>query len=283
MRPFRFGVVAAQAATGKAWAEKVRRIESFGYATLLVPDGLRYTLSPFAALAAAAAVTRDLRLGTYVLASDLHHPLRIAKETGTLDLLSDGRFELGMGAGRPDAEAEARLLGVPFESGGVRVQRLATAVQQIRSALDGRQVGPGPVQQPRPPLMIAASGNRMLALAAREADIVALGLPPSETVDRASERIHSLREAAGARFSELELNLNMMAVAGQVPRYIQTQMGLTADRLERMGSVASLGGSVDEMCATLEERRARLGITYIAVGDELMDALAPVVARLAGR
>src|SRR5579864_2606419 len=127
-KPFRFGVVAAAARSGDEWIAKARRIESLGYATLVVPDTLRYTLAPLPALASAAAATSTLRVGTYVLANDLRHPVLLAKDVATLDLLSGGRFELGIGAGRPDAAAETRMLGLPFDSGAARVARLAESL-----------------------------------------------------------------------------------------------------------------------------------------------------------
>jgi alkanesulfonate monooxygenase SsuD/methylene tetrahydromethanopterin reductase-like flavin-dependent oxidoreductase (luciferase family) len=139
------------------------------------------------------------------------------------------------------------------------------------------------VQQPRPPILVAGSKRRLLELAAREADIIALGIPPTEPEARVAERIAWIREAAGARFDQIELNLNLMAVGQQVPRYIATQMGLTAEGLARAGAVAALTGTTDDMVETLQRRRESLGISYIVVGDELMDALAPVVERLAGR
>ena len=282
MHPFRFGVVAAQSASGDAWVDRARRLESMGYDSLLVPDGLRQVLEPFAALAALASATRSLRLGTYVLATDLHNPVRIAKQSATLDFLSGGRFELGLGAGRPDAAADADLLGLPFVSAGERVERLAGALSHIKSLLSNGQVGPGPLQRP-PRIMVAGSGRKMLSIAGEQADIVALGLQPTATEDQALERVGWLREAAGGRFEQLELNINLMAVGDRVPRYVEMRMGLTAGRLGEMGSVAAVVGSVDQMCQTLERRRDRVGLSYIAVSDEMAETLAPVVERLAGR
>src|SRR5215467_13732785 len=112
MKPFRFGVVSAFAPSGEHWLATARRVESLGFATLVIPDNLRHTLAPMPALAAAAAATQTLRIGTYVLANDYRNPLMLAKEAATLDLLSGGRLELGVGAGRPTAEADNRMLGV---------------------------------------------------------------------------------------------------------------------------------------------------------------------------
>jgi probable F420-dependent oxidoreductase len=263
---------------------------------LVVPDGLRYTLAPLPALAAAAAATRTLRVGTYVIANDYRHPVLLAKDVATLDLLSGGRFEFGLGAGRPAAAEDNRMLGLPFDSGAVRVARLAEAITLLKTLLAGQrasatgryypvaeaEISPGPVQRPHPPLLIAGSGRRLLALAAREADIVALGVEPTAPETVLAEKIGWLREAAGARFQQLELNVNLMAVGQQVPRYVATQLGLTADDLAQSGAACALTGTTDEMCATLLRRRETLGLSYILVGDELMEALAPVVERLAG-
>jgi len=297
MRPFRFGVVAAQARSGNEWAEKARRIESMGYATLLMPDGLQYSLAPLPALTAAAMATRTLRVGTYVIANDYRNPVMLAKEAATVDVLSGGRFELGIGAGRPAAAEDNRMLGIAFDSGAVRVARLAESLTLLKALLSGQtvtatgphyaaanaQISPRPVQQPRPPILVAARKRQLIELAAREADIIALGIPPTETEAEIAERIRWIREAAGSRFDQLELNLNLMAVGHQVPRYIESQMGLTAESLARANAAAAVTGTTDEMVDTLQRRRESLGISYIAVGDELMEGLAPVVERLAGR
>lgn len=294
-RPFRFGVVSAQARTGAEWLDRARRIESLGYATLVIPDVLRYAFAPFPALAAAAAATRTLHVGTYVLANDYRHPVMVAKESATLAFLSDARFELGIGAGRPGAADDNRLLGRSFDTGGVRLARLAESLRLIKSLLAGQPatsagphypvqnaaISPRPEQSPK--ILVAGSGKQLLSLAAREADIVALGVPPDATEAVVAEKVGWLRDAAGARFSEIELNINLMAVGNQVPRFVASQLGLTAESLARSGAASALTGSTDEMCATLVRRRETLGISYVMVSDELIDALAPVVERLAGR
>ena len=296
-RPFRFGVVAAFARSVDDWLARARRVEALGYSTLVVPDGLRHTLAPWPALTAAAAATRTLRLGTYVLDNDYRHPVLVAKDAASLDLLSDGRLELGIGAGRPSAAEDNHMLGLEFDSGATRVARLAASISVLKPLLNGEtvtsrgpyvtvengEISPKPVQQPRPPLLIAGSGRQMLSLAAREADIVAIGLEPNADESAVAERIGWLRDAAGARIDQLELNLNLMAVGDQVPRYVGSQLGFTAESLARTGAVSAVVGSVDEMCNTLLERRERLGISYFMVGDELTEALAPVVERLSGR
>lgn len=296
-KAFRFGVVTAFTRTGEEWTERARRIESLGYATLVIPDNVMHTLAPIPALAWAAAATRTLRVGSYVFANDYRNPVMLAKDAASLDLLTDGRLEFGIGAGRPTAGTDHAMLGIPFDAGGVRVARLAEAItlikpllagEQVRAtgphyAAAGAQISPRPAQQPRPPILVAGSGKRLLALAAREADIVALGIAPDADEASVLEKIGWLREAAGDRFGEIELNIQLMAVGDRVPRWIASQYGADAARWVAAGAIPAIGGSVDEMCAQLERRRERLGISYIMVADELMDALAPVVARLAGR
>jgi probable F420-dependent oxidoreductase len=294
-RLFRFGVVAATARSATDWLARARRAEALGYDTLVIPDNLQYTLAPIPALAAAAAATTTLRIGTYVLANDLRNPVLLAKDIGSLDLLSGGRFELGLGAGRPDAEAENRMLGLPFDSGAVRVARLAESIAVLKALQAGQRpatvarfysvaeanVSPQPTQQPRVPLLVAGSGRQLLQLAAREADIIAIGLPPDATADVASERLDWIREAAGERFAEIELNINLMAVGDRVPRWIEGRLGLTARDLADRGSLAALVGTTDQMCEQLLERRRLYDLSYILVADEFMDLFAPVVERLA--
>src|SRR3954454_3766930 len=139
-RPFRFGVVAAQAQSADQWSSMARRAEEIGFSTFLIPDTLGPTLSPIPALTAVAVATSRLRIGSYVFANDLRNPVLLARECATLDFLSGGRFELGVGAGRPGAEADNLKLGIPFESGGVRVERLAEALGIMKAVLSGETV-----------------------------------------------------------------------------------------------------------------------------------------------
>lgn len=296
-RKFRFGVVAAQARSGQAWQDSARRIESLGFTTLVMPDTLQYSLSPFPALAAAAAATRTLRVGTFVLANDYRHPVMLAKEAATLDLVSGGRLELGIGAGRPGSAEDNAMLGLPFESGSVRVSRLAEALSIVKPLLAGEtvdfhgahysiskaRIAPAAVQRPVP-ILIAAAQRRLLKLAAREADIITLAVQPDESEAQVAERIDVIRQAAGDRFAHIAININLMAVGGQVPQQIQMTRGAeAAQQLAASDAIPVLKGTPDEMCQRLEWLRERLAISYVMVSDQLADALAPVVARLAGR
>ena len=293
--PFRFGVVAAQARSGDEWRAAARRAEALGYSTFLIPDTLGQTLAPLPALAAAAAATQTLRVGTFVLANDMRNPVLVARESATIDFLSGGRFELGLGAGRPSAGDDNRKLGIPFDSGGVRVERLAEALGIIKALLGGQRatatgphyavadadIYPKPVQQPRPPILLAAGGKRLLALAAREADIVALAVPPDTNRAAVEEKIGWLRQEAGERFSQLELGVNLMVVGQQAPAWMPPGMDLA--KLLQSRSLAVAMGTIDEICDQLLERRESLGISYIMVADALKEGFAPVVERLAGR
>ena len=294
---FRFGVVAAQESTGRAWLDKARRVESMGFATMVLPDTLSYSIAPFEALAAAASITSTLRLGTYVINNDYRHPVMLAKEAATLDFLSGGRLELGIGAGRPAAAADNAMLGLAFDSGSVRVDRLEEALQIVKPLLRGEKVdlagkhytvkdakiAPTAVQAQLPTL-IAASQPRLLKLAAREADIIALAIQWKETEAEVARRIRLIRDTAGDRYSSIAININLMAVAGRLPRQVEAGLGPAgAKQLVESDAIAVLKGSIDEMCERLEWLRERLSISYILVADQIMDALEPIVARMAGR
>src|SRR5262249_19747663 len=183
-RPFRFGAVYFDC---EDWTERARRVEALGYATLLLGEHpMGGGPSPLIALMAAAKATTTLRLGTHVLANDFRNPVLLAQDVATLDILSGGRFELGLGSGW--LHYDYASLGIPFDRPGARVGRLAEAVMLIKRLLQeeettfsgdyyqvqGARVAPKPAQQPRPPIMVGGGGRRILSLAAHEADIVSL-------------------------------------------------------------------------------------------------------------
>jgi probable F420-dependent oxidoreductase len=295
-RKFRFGVVTGQQRSAQDLVDTARRAEDLGFATLVMPDTLQYSLSPFAALAAAAAATRSLRVGTYVIANDYRHPVMLAKEAATLDFLSGGRLELGLGAGRPTAAADNAMLGLTFDSGAVRVERLTESLTILKRLFAGESVDfagkyytttratlmPIPIQS-RVPILIAAGQRRLLTLAAREADAIGLAVQPQETQANVAERIDWIRAAAGERFSDIAININLMAVGGRVPRQIEMGLGADAARqLAESDATPVLKGTLEQMCDRLEWLRGSLSINYVLVADQLMDALAPAVSRLAG-
>lgn len=309
MKPFRFGVNVWSGESRAAWMTTAREIEDLGYAILTVPDHLTRFLAPLPALTAAALATTRLRVGTLVLNNDLRHPVVLAREAATLDLLSDGRFELGIGAGH--ARSEYDEAGVPWAPGRERVERLAESVEILKELLAGRAttftgrhyrvtghtIHPAPVQRPHPPILIGGNGPQLLTLAARCADIVALsgitfrqgGAQPDLSAWKTAavfERLALVRDVAGERYERIEINALLQRVvvtddrraaarelAGRWPQ-------LTPDEI--LDSPFVLIGTVDEMVEDLRTRRERWGISYYTVFEPFMRELAPVVARLAG-
>jgi probable F420-dependent oxidoreductase len=307
MREFRFAVHASSAPSGEAWLTLARRAESLGYDALLVPDHLGNQLSPIAALAAAAAVTSRLRIGPYVFANDFRHPLVMAREAATLDILSNGRLELGMGAGW--RTTDYRQLGMPYEEPGRRVDRLAEAVPLVKRLLSGErvthagshyrleeaQIRPHPVQRPRPPLHIGAGGPRMLRLAAREAEIVGFipqftraGRPnPADATEAAlARKVEIVRLAAGERIGGLELSI-YCADAGMVGSGTgllgSISSALKGAVVGAVGSPYLPYGTVGQLRERFERRRDRLGISHYAIPGHAMEAMAPLIEALAGR
>jgi probable F420-dependent oxidoreductase len=284
-RRFRFGAVAGFSRTGQQWAATARHVEQLGFSTLLCPDGTG-TLAPFQALGAAAAVTSTLRLGSYVLAAPLRTPGEVAWEAATLDLLSGGRFELGLGAGRPAAERDAGRLGLPFGTPAERISRIEQTLQALRARYAGsddasRQDAVRGVQQPRPPVLLAGTGPAMLRLATREADILALGLQPQSTEEDLAAKSGQVRVIAGDRFDQLELNLNIALVGEEFPPQAASWLGTDPGELIRHGSIAVLVGSARQMADSLLRRRDRSAVSYISVNALFADQFAPVIELLA--
>ncbi|GAA3350143.1 LLM class flavin-dependent oxidoreductase [Amorphoplanes nipponensis] len=263
---FRFGVVAATARTGAEWLATARQAEELGFDTLLVPDTVQ-TLSPFPALAAAAAATDRLRVGTYVLSAPNRAPGVVAWEARTLQLLSSGRLEVGIGGGRPGAERDAEKLGARFGTPGERLRRVAETIRAVRELPDS------------PPILVAASRPRMLRLAAEQADIVALGLPPQSTEHELAAMVAELRSFGDP--SEVHLNVSAVAeTADAVPEWLDRMVGGDARKMAAAGGVAFLLGDAAAMAGTLRRRRDELGIGYIGVNAMFMRQFAPVIAEL---
>jgi probable F420-dependent oxidoreductase len=306
MHPFRFAVQQGSAPSGEQWAALARRAESLGYDVLVMPDHLGSQLSPVAALAAAAAATTRLRVGAFVFANDYRHPLILAREAATLDLLSGGRFEMGLGAGW--MPGDYRRLGMTYDPGPRRVDRLEEAVPLVKRLLagetvthsgdhyrlEGASVGVVAVQRPRPRLAIGAGGPRMLRLAAREADIV--GLTPGFNMQgrpilrqasegATAEKVALVKEAAGDRFANLELNI-WLAGAGLAGRG-GPRLGLVAAAGWALTSIYAspyvLYGTLSSVRERLLRRRDRLGISYYTIPGGAMESMAPLVEALTGR
>ncbi|MEU6407999.1 TIGR03621 family F420-dependent LLM class oxidoreductase [Microbispora sp. NPDC046933] len=273
-KEFRFGMVAGLAPDAAAWTATARRTEDLGYSTLLVPDTLG-TLPPLLAMTAAATVTTTLRVGTFVLAAPYRNPPQLAHELAGLDFLSGGRLEVGVGAGRPAAEEEARALGMPYGTAGERVALVRSVIGEVRAAFAGSRTT---VQRQGPPILVAGAGPRMLALAAEEADIVALAVPADTPDEGLRGPVGTLRELAGARFDDIELSMNLLQIGDEPPPWVPEGLRTTS-----ADAAAVLRGSHREMADVLLRRRDELGISYVTVNGFYADALAPVVELLAGR
>jgi probable F420-dependent oxidoreductase len=306
MRAFRFGVTTSSASSGAAWLARARRAEDLGYEALLVPDHLGRQLSPVPALAAAAAATTRIRIGSYVFANDFRHPLLLAREAATLDVLSDGRLEFGIGAGW--RVSDYTQLGVPYDLPGRRIDRLEEALGIIRRlfagetvthagaayAVRGARLHPTPVQRPIP-IMLGGGGPRVLRLAGRTADIVnfipqftAAGRPTLRQVTEGAldEKVAAVRDAAGARFDTIELGL-FLGAAGMVGAGTPILPSFAAAGMTALGTLVRspyvLYGTRRGLRELLERRRERLGISAYVIPGPAMESLAPLVEDLAGR
>lgn len=271
-RPFRFGVVATPQGPPEQWLGTARRVEELGYSTLLMPDGLQL-LAPFPSLAVAASAAPTLRVGTFVLASPLRPARSAAWEAHSMSELTAGRFELGIGTGRPEVRAFTDQLGLPFGSGAQRLQQVADTVTHLRE-LDGER---------RTPVLMAAGGPKARELAARIADVVTLAAMPLAARDEYAAMAAHLRSAAGERADVIELAMNLFVVGDEVPAWTRQFMGVGAEELIAHRSLTMLRGSVDEMVEELQRRREELGVSYVSVNAAFLEPFAPVVERLAGR
>lgn len=306
-RPFRFGVQTASGCSREEWAERARKVEGLGFSTLLIPDHFDDQLAPMPAMMAAADATTTLRVGSLVLDNDYKHPLVHAKEAATLDVLSGGRLELGLGAGWMRTDYDAA--GMTYDSPGVRISRFKEGLTIIKGLLgDGpmdfagtyytitkHEGTPKPVQKPMP-ILVGGGGKRVLSIAAREANIVGINFNLEQgRVNRTTmqtggaestdEKIGWIRAAAGAQFDELELNVTVFVAAvsdDQTGMAERLAPGFGMSPADVLASPHAVVGSVDQICETLQARRERYGISYVVFSGDGFERLAPVVARLAG-
>jgi probable F420-dependent oxidoreductase len=308
-RGFRFGVQVSKETTAKGWAELARRSEAAGYDVLTMPDHFTDQLAPVPALMAAADATTTLRVGALVFDNDYKHPVILAKELATLDLLSDGRTEIGLGAGWMISDYEEA--GIQYDSPKVRIDRFIEGMAIIRGVMkDGPfsftgehytvtnyEGFPKPVQAPCPPVLIGGGGKRVLTYAAREADIIgingtltagvvgpeALATMTAEAVD---EKVAIVAAAGAHRLNDIEMNIRTFFVkvtddrAGMVER-ISSMFQVPADMINN--SPFALIGSVESCIEQLLERREKWGFSYTIVGAENIDECAPIVAALRGK
>src|SRR5665811_259183 len=306
-RPFRFGITTASAGSRREWVEKAQKIEALGYSTITVPDHFPEYLATVPALMSAADATQTLRIASWVFCNDFRHPAVMYKEAATIDLLSDGRFELGIGAGWLKAEYD--MVGIPFDSPGTRVSRMEEAVRIIKGLaaggpfdfdgehyrIAGIEGAPKPVQKPYPPLYIGGGGKRLLSFSAREADIVGLcakalpegGLDGADTTAEATRRkVRWVRDAAGDRDPELNILIYHFEITDDrhsaAARYAESLPGLSAEDV--LASPHTLIGSPEQIAEDLRQRREAVSYTHIVIntGDpEHIEQFAPVVSILA--
>jgi probable F420-dependent oxidoreductase len=320
-RPFRFAVQSFSASSAAEWKNRAKKVESLGYSALHLADhiigpgpALEATNHPLQELAAvpamavAAEATSTLKVGCRVFCQDYKHPAVLAKEAATLDLLSDGRLELGIGAGWLKGEYDA--LGIPMDPAPQRITRLKETVAILKAHLEGGPIdfkgesfqlsgfegAPRPVQTPRPPIMIGGGGKRVLGIAAREADIVSFNfnnrsgiIGPDgvnlSTAEETAKKVGWVRDAAGDRFDDLELEIGayFTFVGPGTEAAAEGMAGAFGfSKEEMMKHPHGLFGEVAAVCDELQSRRDTYGISYVTVGDNAIDAFAPVVAELAG-
>ena len=308
VRPFRFGVQLNAPTSAAQWRETARRIESLGYATATMPDHFTDQFAPMPALQAILDATATLRAGALVFDNDYKHPAILGKELATMDVLSDGRVEIGLGAGWMRTDYDQ--LGLDYDRAGVRVDRFVEGLAVIRGVM-----GPGPfsfsgehyeisdydglpkpVQAPCPPVLIGGGGPRVLRIAAQEADIVGINgtLSAGEfghaafatmTLDAVVDKVDIVADAAGERTGDIELNIRTFfnkvtddrrAAVGRIARAV----GIDEAMLETspFALIGSHSGIVEDLLAL----RERFGFSYVIVGANEIESFAPVVAQLAG-
>jgi probable F420-dependent oxidoreductase len=300
-RRFRFGV-RHTGSTLEDWQCVARKAEDLGFSALVVQDHVDRQFAPLPALVAAASVTSTLRLGTVVLNNALRHPAILAKEAATVDVLSNGRLELGLGAGW--LLADYQQTGLSFDTSGERLARLAETVQICKAFfteesvtfhgkyyhIEGLDAFPETIQKPYPPIMIGGRQWRLLSLAARQADIVSISMldprgPGLPTPPTYAEKVRWVQAAAGARYRDIELHVNASYV--EVTDDRQAALEQLAARLQValqdvLQSPTVLVGSVDAIVEQLQAWREQCDVSYFIVSSRLMDALAPVIARVVG-
>ena len=309
-RRFRFGVLAKDARSASEFGDFARRVEALGYSTLSMPDHfVDHPLAPIPGIMAAATATTTLRVGTLVLGNDYKHPAVLANEAATIDLLSDGRLELGVGAGWMTADYEQG--GFPLDSAGVRIARLDESLTVVKGlmadgpftfhgehytidALDGE---PTPVQRPHPPIVVGGGGPKVLALAAKHAQIVGInanlragqGDHPdsvrSLTAAATDEKLDRLRAAVGAGFADLEIQtltgfVHVTDDRDPIAAGVASRFGVRPE--VALETPAVLVGSIEQIVEDLETRRERWQMSYVVVPEAFDEVMAPVVAQLAG-
>ena len=308
-RQFRFAVQHTHAPDGAAWINMARSAEDSGVSVFSMPDHLGDLFSPIPALAAVAAVTSTIKLSMFVLCNDNRHPGLLAKEIATLDAISNGRVELGLGAGWTRTEYDA--LGMPFDSPGTRIERLGEAVKILRGTFGEEKysftgkhyqvtdlaIRPRPVRPSGIPIVLGGGGKKMLSLAAREADIVSIAAnnqlrPAMDSpftgfgFKQVSEQAGWVREVAGERYASLELNVRVLAVVinpdrEAAARELSSSLGVPAEDL--LDSPFVFVGDLGQIEEQIVRMREQLGISYFTISQRHAAPLLPLIRRMTGR
>lgn len=321
-KPFRFGLQAYAPNSGREWRELARKAEATGFSSFHLADHIIgpgpaltatghpiQTVAAIPAMAVAAEATSTIKVGCRVLCVDYRNPVMLAKEVATLDFFSEGRLELGLGAGWLQNEYEA--IGVPFDRPGIRIDRFEEVVALLRASFAegelnintphvhavGFEAVPKPFTKSGPPIMIGGGAKRILTIAGREADIVSLNFNNSSgklgaegigssTAELTDQKIQWIKDGAGSRFDQIEIEIaayfTIVTPDGEGTRAKMAPMfGMTPEVFAEHPN--ALIGSVDEICDRINERRERFGISYISFGASVIDAVIPVVERLAGK
>ena len=316
MRPFRFGLQAARVNDPKQWLALARSAEDTGYACFMVPDHLG-RLSTFPALMAAAGATRDIKLATYVLNQDFRPPAVLAQEAATVQLLTGGRLELGIGAGW--ARHEYSQAGLRYDSAGERVARFGEYLEVVKGLLNATtpfsyagtfftldRYAPLPKHSAPPPILVGGGSPRILAIAGRLADIISVSTRasadgrvdmPNISLAAVENKVRRIRDAAGDRFDQIELNMTVRDVRlttdrratarqllnewASVPHFLANVDQVSEDDVLDSPHVAI--GSIDEVVEQLEMARERWGFAYLEVSSTDAEAVAPIMERLNGR
>jgi len=307
-RPIRFGVQASSAGSRTQWRDIARRAEDLGFSVLSVADHLDDQFATSPAIMAAADATTTIRVGAVVYCNDYHHPVMLAKEAATLDLLSEGRLEFGLGAGWQSSDYEQS--GITLDDPGKRIDRLEESLQVITGLWSGEPVQfagrhytvhglvgtPRPLQQP-PPIFVGGGGRRILSVAARHADTIGLNIDlrhgridetsgPTATAEATDRKIGWIREAAGERWGviELQARIHLAMITDDRPALaasVGPALGLTPQ--QAMETPHALCGSVPEIVEQCLSHRQRYGISYFTISVDAMGEFGPVLEALRGQ
>jgi probable F420-dependent oxidoreductase len=309
IKPFRFGVQALSQPDRKSWIDLAQRTEAAGFDVLTMPDHFDDQLAPVPALMSVADATSKLRVGALVWDNDYKHPVVLAKELATMDLLSEGRLELGIGAGWMISDYEQS--GIPYDRAGLRIERMIEGIDVMKGCfaegafsyagkhytITNYDGSPKPVQAPCPPILIGGGGKRVLTYAAQVADIIGINATMSAgavgpeaistmTAQAVDEKVDIVREAVGSRINHVEMNIRAFLVnitddaAGAISR-LAAGMGVEESMVAE--TPFALMGPPSKLIEDLIARRERWGFSYVIVGGEDVEKFAPVVAALSGK